>query len=407
MNHKDNDPRHELLIKNRLLPQEEKLEVGRKKEQLIIGIPRESEKYENRVALTPEAVELLVSNGHQILVEHNAGIEANYTDNDYSENGALIIQNTKDVYQADIILKVAPLNMDEIELLRDNQTIFTSFYFSQNTAEHIQRLLQKKVTAIGSESIKDNHNCFPILQTMSEIAGTTSILVAAEYLSNVNKGKGVMLGGITGITPTEVVILGADTAGEFAARAALGLGAFVKVMDSSTHRLRELQNLVGQRLHTSILQPNMIEKALRSADVVIGALHRSDRGPRYVVTEEMVKQMKKGSVIIDISIDQGGCIETSECRTHGNPVYTKYGIVHYCVPNIPSRVARTASIALSNVFAPLMLSIGETGGIRHQLKEDPGLRNGVYIYNGILTNQFIGDQFGIPYKDIDLLMAAF
>ena len=235
----------------------------------------------------------------------------------------------------------------------------------------------------------------------------TSILIASEYLSNVHKGKGVMLGGITGITPAEVVILGAGTAAEYAARAAIGLGAEVKIFDNSIYKLRRVQNFVGQRLHTSIFHPRVLQKTLKSADVVIGAVHLIGKGPRFYITEDMVKGMKKGSVIVDISIDQGGCVETSESRSHHDPVYTKHGVVHYCVSNIPSRVARTASIALSNVFAPILMSIGDSGGIQTHLKDNQGLRRGIYIYNGILTNSYIGNHFGILSKDIDLLLAAF
>jgi len=242
---------------------------------------------------------------------------------------------------------------------------------------------------------------------MSEIAGTTSVLIAAEYLSNVHNGKGVLLGGVTGITPTEVIILGAGTAAEYAARAAIGLGAFIKVFDHSISKLKRLQLALSQTLFTSVFHKRVVEKHLKSADVVIGAMHLGDNGPQFLVTEEMVQKMKRGSVIIDLSIDQGGCIETSECRNYSDPSYIKHGVIHYCVPNIASRVARTASIALSNVFNPLLFSIADAGGVQKLLKEDLGFRHGVYIYNGILTNSSIGNYFGIPSKDIDLLMAAF
>jgi len=268
-------------------------------------------------------------------------------------------------------------------------------------------MIEKKVTAISFENIKDEYNSHPVVRSMSTIAGTTSVLIAAEYLSNERGGKGVMLGGLPGITPSEVVILGAGTAAEYAVRAALGLGANVKVFDSSVNRLKQLQITIGQTLYTSIFHKQVLARSLRSADVLIGAMYLIEKGPRFFVTEEMVKEMKKGSVIVDISIDQGGCIETSECRTQHDPVYIKHGIIHYCVPNLPSRVARTASIAISNVFFPLLSQIGESGGLNAYLKENIGVRNGVYIFNGILTNKFIGDHFDIPSKDIELLMAAF
>jgi len=390
-----------------LMPQEEMLEVSKSKKQLTIGIPKELQKNESRVALTPEAVDQLVNTGHEVRIESGAGTHANYSNIDYSELGGFIVDNREEVYRSDIILKIAPMLLEEIELLSERQVVISSLHLNNQTKDFIRKLIQKKVTAIAFENIKDKHNCYPVVRSMSAIAGNTSILIAAEYLSNFRGGKGVMLGGIPGITPAEVVILGAGTAAESAVRAALGLGAQVKVFDNSVHRLRRLQNSIGQRIYTSVFHRQVMERTLRSADVLIGAMYLIEQGPRYIVTEDMVKEMKKGAVIVDISIDQGGCIETSECRTQGDPVFTKHGVIHYCVPNLPSRVARTASIAISNVFAPLLMRMGEAGGLKQFLRDDAGVRNGVYIYNGILTNDFIGRHFDIPSKDIDLLRAAF
>jgi alanine dehydrogenase len=390
-----------------LLPQEEMLEVKKARKQLTIGIPKEDQKNESRVALTPEAVEQLVEQGHQVVIETEAGKSANYNNTDYSECGGMIVEEKERVFQTDIILKIAPLTLKEIEMLKEQTLVISSLHLNSQTEEFIRKLIEKKVTAISFENIKDEHNCHPVVRSMSTIAGITSILIAAEYLSNVRGGKGVMLGGISGITPAEVVILGAGTAAESAVRAAIGLGAYVKVFDSSVHRLRNLQNNIGQTLYTSVFHKQVMTRTLRSADVLIGAMYLIEKGPRFVVTEEMVKEMKKGAVIIDISIDQGGCIETSECRTQKDPSFIKHGVVHYCVPNLPSRVARTASIAISNVFLPLLIQMGESGGITPFLKGNTGVRNGVYIFNGILTNEFIGEHFGIPSKDIELLMAAF
>jgi alanine dehydrogenase len=390
-----------------LMPQEEMLEVSKSKKQLTIGIPKELPKNESRVALTPEAVDQLVDTGHEVRIESGAGIPANYSNTDYSELGGYIVDNREEVYKSDIILKIAPMSLEEIDLLSERQVVISSLHLNNQTKDFIRKLIQKKATAIAFENIKDKHNCYPVVRSMSTIAGNTSILIAAEYLSNFRGGKGVMLGGIPGITPAEVVILGAGTAAESAVRAALGLGAQVKVFDNSVHRLRRLQNNIGQRIYTSVFHKQVMERTLRSADVLIGAMYLIEQGPRYIVTEDMIKEMKKGAVIVDISIDQGGCIETSECRTQADPVFTKHGVIHYCVPNLPSRVARTASIAISNVFAPLLMRMGEAGGLKQFLRDDAGVRNGVYIYNGILTNNFIGRHFDIPSKDIDLLMAAF
>jgi alanine dehydrogenase len=393
--------------KANLMPQEEMLEVGKSKKQLSIGIPKEVQKIESRVALTPEAVDQLVNSGHEVLIESGAGDAANYSDRDYSELGGFILDNKAAIYQADTILKIAPLSLEEIDMLGERQVVISSLHLNSQTKQFIQQMMQKKVTAIAFENIKDEHNCHPVVRSMSTIAGNTSILIAAEYLSNFRGGKGVMLGGIPGITPTEVMILGAGTAAESAVRAALGLGAQVKVFDNSVHRLNRLQTNIGQRIYTSVFHRQVMERTLRSADVLIGAMYLIEQEPRFIVTEEMVKQMKKGSVIVDISIDQGGCIETSECKTQVDPVFTKHGVIHYCVPNLPSRVARTASIAISNVFAPLLQRMGESGGVKQFLKDDKGVRYGVYIFNGILTNNFIGKHFNLPSKDIDLLMAAF
>ena len=396
-----------LQKKGGLMPQEEMLEVSRKKGSLYIGVPKETYFQENRICLVPEAVALLVSNGHQVVIETNAGKAANFEDKDYSEAGARIAYSSKEVYEADIILKVAPPSSEEIEMLQRKQTLFSALQMTVQSDDYVKQLMNKKVTAIAYDYIKDEDGIFPIIRSMSEIAGNTSILIAAEYLSNINNGNGSMFGGITGTSPTEVVILGAGTVGEFATRAALGLGAMVKIFDNSVYRLRRLQSDLATRVFTSVLQPKVLAKALNTADVVIGAIRAPKGRTPCVVSEEMVAEMKYGSVMIDISIDQGGCFETSRVTNHTNPVFRTHGVIHYCVPNIPSRVSRTASYALSNVLTPILVNIGDEGGIENLLRSNSGVRHGVYIYNGILTNQFLGETFRLPYKDIDLLMAAF
>jgi len=389
-----------------LMPQEEMLEVAKKKGSLYIGIPKEISFQENRIALVPDAVALLVNNGHELVIETNAGKAANFDDNDFSEAGARIAYSPEEVYKADIILKVAPPNNEEIELMQRKQTLFSALQLTIQPEDYVRHLVNKKVTAIAFDYIKDKDGIYPIIRSMSEIAGNTSVLIAAEYLSNVHNGQGSIFGGITGTPPTDVVILGAGTVGEFATRAAIGLGASVKVFDDSVYRLRRLQSDIGNRVYTSVLQPKILLKALKTADVVIGAIRAREGRTPCVVTDEMVQEMKYGSVIIDISIDQGGCFETSRVTNHTKPVFQKHGVIHYCVPNIASRVARTASYALSNVFAPILLKMGEEGGIDAMLRRDQGVRHGVYVYNGILTNKFLGETFNLPYKDIDLLMAA-
>ena len=394
------------LSQTALLPQEETLEIGRKKGNLFIGIPKEISFQENRVALVPDAVSLLVNNGHHVVIESAAGKMANFQDHDYSEAGAQIVYNPADVYKADIILKVAPPSPEEIGMMQQKQTLISSLQLTVQPEDFIRQLMAKKITAIAFDWIKDQDGIYTVIRSMGEIAGSTSILIAAEYLSNVNNGQGAILGGISGISPTEVVILGAGTVGEFATRAALGLGASVKVFDNSIYRLRRLQSDIGTRIFTSVIQPRVLAKHLKTADVVIGAIRGEQGRTPCVVSEQMVSEMKTDSVIVDISIDQGGCFETSEVTNHSRPVFRKHGVIHYCVPNIASRVSRTASFALSTIFTPILLNIGEEGGVENMLRRDIGVRNGVYLYNGTLTNQVLGEMFKLPYQDINLLMAA-
>ncbi len=383
------------------------LEVKKKKGKLVIGIPAETTLDENRLALAPEAAAILTENGHTILVQSRAGISAFFPDKDYAEAGCELVYSAGEVFKADIILKVAPLSDKELEYLRPGQVLFSTVALPTQKQAYFRKLMARKVTAIAFEFIRDKANSFPLLRSMSEIAGNTAILIASEYLSHKDYGKGRMFGGLSGITPSEVVIIGAGTVGEYAVRAAMGLGASVKVFDPSVYKLRRLQNNLGIRVFASIIQPKLLLKALKTADVAIGAVHSSWGRTPVIVTEEMVSRMKKGSVIVDVSIDQGGCFETSTITTHSDPVFQKFGITHYCVPNIASRVPNTASYAFSNFFAPVLLNIGEVGGAENMLKRDPGVRQGVYLFNGTITNQYIGEFFQLPYQDIDLLMAAF
>ena len=389
------------------MPQEEMLEMKKQKKMVSIGVPREISFQENRVALVPEAVGLLVQNGHQVLIETNAGKEAHFPDNEFSEQGGQIVYSAEEVYKADIILKVAPPSNEEIEMMKNRQTLISVLHLTIHDQSYFKKLSLKKITALSFEFFKDKTGSFPVVRAMSEIAGNTSVLIAAEYLCDSEYGKGSMLGGFSGITPTEVVIIGAGTVGEFAARAAMGLGAFVKIFDNSLYKLRRIQNNLNTRVFTSIIQPKVLLKSLRTADVVIGALHGTGGRTPIVVTEQMVMEMKQGAVIVDVSIDEGGCVETSHVTNHTEPVFQKHGVTHYCVPNIASKVSHTASYALSNFFAPILLKLGEEGGIENMLKNDSGVRHGVYLFNGTLTNKFIGEYFKMPYQDIELLMAAF
>ncbi len=395
------------LTDTALMSQEEHLETGRKRRQITIGIPRETEKTEKRVALTPEAVNILVESGNEVFIQEGAGLGANYSDNLYSENGGSITKSTGDIFNCDLIIKVSPFTRKEVDQLRGRQIIMSYLKVLKQEEETLRAMIRKNVTAIAFERIKDRNGELPVVESMSEISGITSILIASEYLSNQHGGKGVMLGGIAGITPTEVIIIGGGTAGEYAARAAIGLGSVVKVFDNSVHTLRSFQSAIGQRLQTSVYHPQVLKKALKSADVLIGAIQIEDLRPWYQITEEMIKIMKKGSVVIDLSIDRGGCIETTECREMEDPVYEKHGVIHFSAWNMPSRVARTASIAFSNVFAPMVQELADAGSIDAMLKSSPGLSHGVYVYRGILTSETLGQKFGILSKDINLLLAAF
>ena len=393
-----------LIQKGSLLPKEEMLEVERKKGSLHIGIPKETSFQERRVALVPETVSLLVAHGHEVKVESNAGVGANFSDNDYSEAGAQICKSRKEIYECNIVFKVTPPSDDEVDLMPGNQTFISALQISIQPKQVLTKLIKKKITAIAWDYIQDEEGVFSLVRTVGEIAGNTSILIAGELISSFSSGKGMMLGGIAGVQPTEVVIIGAGTVGEFATRAALGLGASVKVFDNRLSKLRRLQNDIGQRVYTSIIQPKVLAKAIRRADIVIGALRSSVGKTPCVVTELMVQEMKSGSVIVDVSIDQGGCFETSRVTNHDDPTFVKHGVTHYCVPNIASRVSRTASFAISNIFSPLLLEMGERGGVEDLIRSHSGFRNGVYIYKGLLTNEVLGKVFNLKYKDINLIL---
>jgi alanine dehydrogenase len=393
-----------LMKEGRLLPQEEMLEIARKKGSLKIGIPREYSFQERRVALVPEAVSLLVANGHEIKIETKAGENANFSDRAYSEAGAEIVYDRKVVFQCDIVFKVSPPIEEELEMMGMGQTLISALQISMQPKQILQKMMQKKITAIAWDYMRDGEGHFPVVSAMGEIAGNTSIHIAAELLNTFKNGKGVMLGGIAGVQPTEVVILGAGTVGEFATRSAMGLGCSVKVFDNSLGKLRRLQNAVGSRIYTSIIQPKVLSKALMRADVVIGAVRSPFGKTPCIVSEEMVSNMKTGAIIIDVSIDQGGCFETSELTNHESPTFDKYGVTHYCVPNIASRVSRTASFAISNIFAPVLIRMGEKGGDKELIKRDHGFRSGVYMYKGTLTSEVLGKIFDLNYKEIELLL---
>jgi alanine dehydrogenase len=396
----------EALAKSSLSPQEQLVKVKKSNRSFFIGLPKEISLQENRITLTPDSVALLVNNGHEIHVETKAGEGSNFSDKEYSEAGARIVYTPSEVYKADYILKIEPPTPEEIEHFKPGQTLISAIQMGHLEPEYVNALLKKKVTALAFEFIEDKVGSMPIVRAMSEIAGSTVMLIAAEYLSSSKKGKGVILGGITGVPPTKVVIIGAGTVGEYAARAALGLGAEVQIFDNHLYKLRRIKHALGTPVYTSTIDTVTLAETLRNTDVVIGALRAEKGRARHVVSEEMVKNMQPDSLIIDISIDQGGCVATSEITTHDKPTFRKYDVIHYCVPNIASRVARTGSQALSNIFTPTILRAAEEGGIEEMIFSHKWFMKGVYAYKGNLTNEAIGRKYGMKHKSLDLLLAA-
>jgi alanine dehydrogenase len=406
MTEKKKKPGFEALAKTSLITQEKLQEVRQRRHAFFIGLPREISLQENRISLTPDAVELLVNNGHDVWVETKAGIGSKFSDKQYSDAGAKIVYSPQEVYQADVVLKIEPPTLEEIELMHSGQTLISAMQLGHMKVECLQALLKKKVTALAYEFIEDKVGGMPIIRAMSEIAGSTVLLIASEFLSTANSGKGIILGGITGVPPTKVVIIGAGTVAEYAARAALGLGADVQIFDNHIYKLRRIKHLLGQQIYTSTIDTITLSDTLKTADVVIGALRAEKGRARHVITEDMVSQMKLDSLIIDLSIDQGGCVETSEITTLSKPVFRKHGVIHYCVPNVASRVAHTATNALSNIFTPTILRAAEEGGVEAMIFSHKWFMKGVYTYKGGLTNEYVARKYGLKYKSIELLMAA-
>ncbi len=385
---------------------EETLDIKPKRESLHIGIPKEDSFNENRIALTPDAVSVIVANGHEVSVETNAGEGANFTDTDYSEAGAKICYDKKQVFEADILVKSAPVSLAECELLKLNQYIISPIHLAEMKKEILEKMMAKKITALSFENLKDDTGHNPIVRSMSEIAGSAVMLIAGQYLSNANHGKGVLVGGISGIPPTKVIIIGAGIVGEYAARTALAMGASVKIFDNSIYRLKRLQNNIGGRLWTSVIEPKILSKQLKTCDVAVGALSNEGGRTPMVVTEQMVSNMRNGSVIVDVSIDHGGCFETSMVTTHQKPTFTKYDVIHYCVPNIPSGFARTASHAISNVLMPLLLETADDGGMDNVIWYKINIRSGIYLFKGSLTNFHLSERFNLKFTDLNLLIAS-
>jgi alanine dehydrogenase len=373
-------------------------------QRLTIGIPCENAKLETRLALTPEGVSIVVEEGHTVLVERGAGVPMSYSDLQYSEAGAKIVDSSEEVFAADIVLKIAPPTVAEIALVKPRATVLSMLQISTLSADCIKLMMKKKITAIAYELLKDEQKNFPVVSSISEIEGISAISVAMELMSNERGGKGLLLGGVPGVQPSEIVILGAGISGIVAARTALALGATVKIFDHDIAKLRKIHSRLGQHVYTSVIHPAVLIRALSTADAVIANLRYINGSERFMVSEDLVKKMKRGAVIVDLSVDQGGCFETSECRTLQNPVFEPFGVIHYCVPNISARVARTSSMVLSNIFAPMLLKVADLGGISAIINENYGFRNGVYLYDGILVNHLVGAHYNLSANDLGLLL---
>ncbi|WP_339698872.1 alanine dehydrogenase [Algoriphagus aquimarinus] len=389
-----------------MIPKESPAKVRNRDHSLVIGLPKEISTQEKRIVITPESVGLLSNNGISVVVEAGAGLQSKFTDQDFSDAGAKVTSSKKEVFESDVVLKIDPPTQEEIEYMNQGSCLMSALQLEGQDQEFIQTLNRKKITAVAFEYLEDKVGGMPVVRAMSEIAGSTVMLIAAEYLSSENNGKGLIMGGVTGVPPTQVVIIGAGTVAEYAARTALGLGANIKVFDNHIYKLRRLKQLLGQQIYTSTIDNFSLNQALSEADVVIGALRAEKGRNKIVVSEEMVANMMHGSIIIDVAIDEGGCIETGKMTSHDEPVYQVHDIIHYCVPNIASRVARTASYSLSNIFTPIILQMADLGGAEEMIFNYKWFLRGVYTYRGSLTNAYMGRKFGISHKELQLLLAA-
>ncbi len=384
---------------------EESLEILSSRKDSFIGIPCELDYQEKRVPLTPAAVSVLVNKGHKVWIESKTGHGASYEDNEYAEAGAKICYSKKEIYEADTIIKTAPISQEELAYLKPKQVILSPLHLPRMSREHLQVCLDKQIIGVSLADIKDEDGNYPVVQSMSQIAGMYSIQTAANLLNINNGGRGILLGGVTGVPPTRVVILGAGLVALHAARAAMGLGARVQVFDSSVNRLMRLQNALNNNIYTSILDNVFFQSALQNADVLIGAVKPKRGVVPMIVTSENIQQMKNGSVVIDVNIDKGGCIETSQMTTHESPTFTKFGVIHYCVPNMASGVPKTASQMISNIIMPLVLdAYNNEGGFQRMIRDKKSIVHAVYAFEGKLTHKSLADRFDMKYTHMDLIL---
>jgi len=384
--------------------QEERLAVDAKSAQLQIGLPKEHAMNEHRLLLTPESVQILVAQGHEIVVETGAGTLAGFSDASYANAGATIALGPEEVFQCAIVAKVAPPTVAEIAMMRGGQTMISALQLRTRNRDYFKSLADKKITALALEEVRNSEDQSALRMAMSEIAGQMAARVGASLLADGAHGsrKGKLMGPIPGVAPARVVVLGAGVAGLSAVRAAHGMGSQVVLMDSNINRLRAAQEL-NPALITEVIQELVVVKRLKKADLVIGALHPVNGRTPVVVSEDAIAAMEPNSVIIDISIDSGGCFESSELTSHENPTYEKHGVIHYCIPNMASAVGHTATIALSNFVAPMLSTLSGLGGVEDCLHYDLNMRAGLYLYKGLLTKRHLGEHFDLPFSNDALL----
>lgn len=364
------------------------------------GVPKEVREMEYRVGVTPAGVHALVDAGNKVYVERNAGVGAGFTDEHFRAQGAEIVYTAEEVYgRADVIAKVTRLTAQEHVLVRDAQTVLSFTHLAVASPDLLETLRAKAVTQIAYEMIETRDGTRPVLLSSSQVAGRLAPIIAGELLASTRGGRGILLSGVTGVPPAAVVILGAGTLGENAACAFAGLGAQVTVLDKSPEKLQRIEDLLRGRVTTLFATAYNIQRVIEFADVLIGAVLVPGQRAPILVTRAMVKKMRARAIILDLSIDQGGCVETSRPTTHRNPTFVEEGVIHYCVPTILSRVARTASHALLNASLPFLYEIGQAG-VDEAVRRNPALKRGVNTWHGKLINPRIADALGLPTEEM-------
>ncbi|MDF0675323.1 MAG: alanine dehydrogenase [Nitrospira sp.] len=366
---------------------------------MVIGVPKEIKDHEYRVSLTPEGAATLCQMGHEVWLEPSAGQGSGFSDDEYRKAGATIANSKSEVFKkADLILKVKEPLLCECHLFRPGQVLFTYLHLAA-LPDVTKALLSSKITAIAYETTESKDGSLPILKPMSEIAGRMSVQIGARYLETIHGGRGVLLGGVPGVDPGKVVVLGAGVVGSSAIRIAVGMGAQVRVINLDVERLRYLDDQYQGRIITCAVSSATIEEAVCSADLVIGAVLIPGAKAPKVVSRSLVSRMKPGSVIVDVSVDQGGCVETTRPTTHSEPVYVVDRVVHYCVANMPGIVPRTSTYALTNATLPYLLRLASEG-IEHAIHADPGLAKGVNLKDGKVTHRAVAEAHGLPFTPV-------